>query len=138
MIGKDGFWEVIETYGLLIRPAQVAFYLTVVVVIGWLVLRPGRTQTWGAKLHLATAFAWNGVGTDLLRALIEGTEREGIWTLQAGVFPETEGSLRLVGREGFRVVGCRKRSGRMTYGPHVDRCRDVLLLGRGGETVGTD
>lgn len=61
MIGKDGFWEIIETYGLLIRPAQVAFYLTAVVIIGWLVLRPGRAQTWVAKLYLATAFAWNGV-----------------------------------------------------------------------------
>jgi len=60
VIGKDGFWEIIETYGLLIRPAEVALYLTAVAVMGWLVLTSGRAQAWVTKLHLATAFAWSG------------------------------------------------------------------------------
>ena len=89
-------------------------------------------------LYVGAEHRGRGVGTALLRALIEDSEREGIWTLQAGVFPENEGSLRLLEREGFGAIGCRKRLGKMTYGPHAGRWRDVLLVERRGETVGTD
>jgi L-amino acid N-acyltransferase YncA len=77
-----------------------------------------------------------GIGALLLQALIDRSETAGIWTLQAGIFPENEASLRLHQRCGFRQVGVREKVGRMEYGPYRGRWRDVVLLERRSKTVG--
>jgi phosphinothricin acetyltransferase len=75
--------------------------------------------------------AWRkGIGTALLSALIGATEAQGLWTMQAHVFPENEAALALHQKLGFRVVGTRERMGR-----HRGRWRDVLLLERRSPTV---
>jgi phosphinothricin acetyltransferase len=61
----------------------------------------------------------------LLSDLIAATEAQGLWTLQAHVFPENAAALRLHAKVGFEVVGTRQRMGR-----HRGRWRDVLLLER--------
>ncbi len=66
-----------------------------------------------------------GVGTQLLDGLVTATEAQGLWTLQANIFPENEAALALYRNAGFRVVGTRERIGR-----HRGRWRDVLLLER--------
>jgi L-amino acid N-acyltransferase YncA len=66
-----------------------------------------------------------GVGRALLEALIESTERVGIWTIQSGIFPENTASLALHAAVGFRTVGTRERLGR-----HQGVWRDVILLER--------
>jgi L-amino acid N-acyltransferase YncA len=66
-----------------------------------------------------------GVGTLLLTNLIAATEAQGLWTMQAHVFPENEAGLALHRKAGFEVVGARQRMGR-----HRGRWRDVLLLER--------
>lgn len=72
-----------------------------------------------------------GVGRRLLEALIDSTEADGIWTIQAGMFPENEGSIRLHERVGFEVVGLHKRLGKLD-----DEWRDVLLMERRSPVVG--
>ncbi|HZH90872.1 MAG TPA: GNAT family N-acetyltransferase [Pyrinomonadaceae bacterium] len=72
-----------------------------------------------------------GVGRALLGALVEASEREGIWTLQAGVFPENTASIGLHLRCGFREVGRRERIGQLN-----GSWRDTLLLERRSQTVG--
>jgi len=54
-----------------------------------------------------------GVATALLQALVISSERENIWTFQAGIFPENTASLELHKKAGFRIVGVRERSGSM-------------------------
>jgi L-amino acid N-acyltransferase YncA len=71
-----------------------------------------------------------GVGRTLLTALIESTERAGIWTIQSGIFPENTGSLALHAAAGFRVVGTRER-----LGQHHGRWRDVVLVERRSPVV---
>jgi len=71
------------------------------------------------------------VGRQLLAALLEGSERAGIWTVQTGIFPENTASLALHHACGFRVVGVRERIGQL-HG----RWRDVLLLERRSPQVG--
>ncbi|HVH52135.1 MAG TPA: GNAT family N-acetyltransferase, partial [Gaiellaceae bacterium] len=72
-----------------------------------------------------------GVGRVLLEELIARSEAAGIWTLQAGIFPENTASVRLHMVCGFRLVGVRERLG------VVDgHWRDVLLLERRSEVVG--
>ena len=57
--------------------------------------------------------------------MVASAERGGIWTAQTGIFPENQASVRLHQARGSRVVGVRKRLGRL-HG-----CwRDVLLLER--------
>jgi phosphinothricin acetyltransferase len=50
-----------------------------------------------------------GIGRMLLEALIDEAEKNGIWTLQASIFPENTASVQLHLRCGFREVGRRER-----------------------------
>jgi phosphinothricin acetyltransferase len=72
-----------------------------------------------------------GVGTMLLSKLITATESQGLWTMQAHVFPENEAALGLHRKLGFEVVGTRRRIGR-----HRGAWRDILLMERRSPTVG--
>ncbi|AXQ53217.1 MULTISPECIES: GNAT family N-acetyltransferase [Streptomyces] len=71
-----------------------------------------------------------GIASALLKALIDSTERAGIWTIQSGIFPETTASLAVHRRAGFRVIGTRERIGR-----HRGVWRDVVLVERRSPAV---
>jgi len=106
-------------------------------LLGWAAVTPvsGRCVYEGVadlSLYVATASRGRGVGRLLLRALIDESERQGIWTLQAGIFPENEASLRLHRGLGFRDVGRRERIGRMG-----GVWRDVMLLERRSAAAGS-
>jgi len=66
-----------------------------------------------------------------LRAVIVISDRNGVWTLQAGVFPENMGSVALIKKCGFHEVGLRQRIGQLD-----GVWRDVLLLERRSSIVG--
>ncbi len=74
------------------------------------------------------------VGSSLLAALVGCTEKAGIWTLQAGIFPENLASVRMYERAGFRHVGKRERIGRF----HDGRWRDTVIMERRSRVVGTE
>ena len=77
------------------------------------------------SVYVAEAARGQGVGRRLLEELIASTEAAGIWTIQAGMFPENEGSIRLHEAVGFENVGTHRRLGKLD-----DLWRDVLLLER--------
>eukprot|EP01035_Chromulina_nebulosa_P056730 gene56730-biopygen40556 len=87
---------------------------------------------------VALAVRGRGVGAALLGGLVVRSEAAGMWTLQAGIFPENTASLALHERLGFRVVGRRERVGRMTHGPLAGCWRDTLLLERRSAAVGVN
>jgi L-amino acid N-acyltransferase YncA len=66
-----------------------------------------------------------GIGRQLLDALITSTEAAGIWTIQSGIFPENTASTALHQAAGFRIVGTRQR-----IGQHRGRWRDVAFIER--------
>jgi L-amino acid N-acyltransferase YncA len=104
-------------------------------VVGWIALVPVSPRECYAGVAEVSAYVaeearGEGVGTALLANVIESSERAGIWTLETGVFPENEPSLRLLQRFGFRIVGTRERIGRM-HG----MWRDVVFLERRSEVV---
>jgi L-amino acid N-acyltransferase YncA len=106
-------------------------------VLGWAALGPissrhiyrGVTEV---SVYVAQSARGKGIGKVLLRALIESSEHCGIWTLQAGIFPENVASIALHQSLGFREVGRRERIGKMK-----DRWRDVILLERRSATAGS-
>jgi L-amino acid N-acyltransferase YncA len=83
------------------------------------------------SVYVAPWAQGRGVGRALLEELIARSEAAGIWTLEAGIFPENEASLRLHLGCGFRLVGVRERLGEAN-----GEFRDVLLLERRSEVVG--
>lgn len=84
-------------------------------------------------MYVAEEARGQGVGLALLSALIDESERQGIWTLQGATFAENEASLRLQQRLGFRIVGRRERIARL-HGVW----RDTVLTERRSRSVGTD
>jgi len=61
MSAKDEFWQVMSAYGARIWPTQVVAYALVVALIGWLLLNPGRVQSFITKAFLSVAFASNAL-----------------------------------------------------------------------------
>lgn len=110
-------------------------------LLGWAVVSPTSTRPVYAGvaevgIYVATRARGRRVGDALLGRLVEDSEAHGLWTLQAGIFPENMASLALHARHGFRVLGRRKRVGLMRYGPMAGVWRDVLLLERRSRAVG--
>ncbi len=105
-------------------------------VIGWAALSPvsSRAVYRGvaeASTYVAADHRGGGIGGRLADALISASEDEGIWTLQASVFPENEISLLLLQSRRFRIVGHRIRIGR-----HDGQWRDTVLLERRSTRIG--
>lgn len=110
-------------------------------IFGWAALSPisNRAVYAGAaevSVYVGTNARGKGVGSLLLRELIHSSEANGIWTLQAGIFPENQTSLSLHFKHGFRQVGIREKMGKMGFGPLHGRWRDVVLLERRSQVVG--
>jgi phosphinothricin acetyltransferase len=107
-------------------------------VAGWAALSPVSARKVYAgvaevSVYVGAAFRGRGVGRALLETLVRESESEGIWTLQAGIFPENVASVELHRSCGFRLVGRRERVGRLQ-----GRWRDTVLLERRSQIAGTD
>jgi len=61
MIPAQEWWSIIEAYGARIWPTQIVFYIAALLLMAWLVFKPGRIQSTCTKLYLAIAFAWIGI-----------------------------------------------------------------------------
>jgi L-amino acid N-acyltransferase YncA len=105
-------------------------------VLAWTALSPVSSRCVYAgvaevSIYVAARARGCGMGKALLSALIDASERENIWTLQAGIFPENAASIELFRRAGFRVLGRRERLGMMD-----GRWRDVVLMERRSQIAG--
>jgi L-amino acid N-acyltransferase YncA len=99
-------------------------------VVGWAALAPVSTRRVYAgvaedSVYVSAESQGQGIGGALLSALVAGAETAGIWTVEAGIFPENGASVAVHQRCGFRIVGVREKLGRRD-----GLWRDVLLLER--------
>ncbi len=104
-------------------------------VVGWAALSPVSNRCIYAgvaevSIYVRSSARGKGIGKKLMMALIEESERNGIWTLQGGVFPENKASMALLKSCGFREVGIRERVGQIS-----GLWRDVILLERRSKKV---
>jgi phosphinothricin acetyltransferase len=107
-------------------------------VVGWAALSPvSRREVYRGvaevSVYVSTSSRGAGVGRMLLAALVDESERNEIWTLQAGIFPENGASLALHHACGFREVGRRERIGKLN-----GIWRDTILLERRSGCIGLD
>lgn len=99
-------------------------------VVGWVAASAvsGRCVYAGvieSSVYVASDGRGQGVGFELLSALVQSTEQAGIWTIQAGIFPENLSSIHIHEKAGFRSVGIHEKLGQMN-----GIWRDVVLMER--------
>ena len=102
-------------------------------VVGWAMFSPvsARPVYRGVAEHsvyVAEAARGMGVGHLLLSTFVEEAAAAGFWMIESRIFPENVASLALHFACGFRVVGRRKRMGKMPYGPMQGKWRDCILV----------
>ena len=107
-------------------------------VVGFAALSPvSRRCVYGgvreAMIYVAAASRGLGVGGRLLERLVAASEAGGVWTLQAGIFPENNASIRIFEKAGFEILGTHRRLGRF----HDGRWRDVVFMERRSRVAGT-
>ena len=83
-------------------------------VLGWAALSPVSKRhvyrgVSEVTVYVSETAQGKGIGRALLEALLDESEKNGIWTLQASIFPENTASVQLHLRCGFREVGRRER-----------------------------
>jgi phosphinothricin acetyltransferase len=83
------------------------------------------------SVYVGSSSQGQGIGSTLLNALIKASEEEGIWMLQAGIFPENQASIHIHSKNGFKVLGIRERLGQMN-----GVWRDIVFMERRSKVVG--
>lgn len=106
-------------------------------VVGWIALSPTSSRcvyrgVAEVSVYISESFRKNNLGYKLLDKAIEETEKEGIWTLQSGIFAINEASIALHKKCGFRIVGIREKIGRDSNGIW----QDTVLMERRSKIVG--
>lgn len=105
-------------------------------VVGWVALTPISSMrafsgVMEVSIYIASSAAGKGVGSRLLQQVIDSSEQNKIWTIQAMIFPENAASINLHKKFGFEEVGTRKQIGKLN-----GVWRDVVLLERRSNKVG--
>jgi len=105
-------------------------------ILGWAALSPVSSRcVYGGvgevSVYVGKEARGQGVGKHLMKALIDKSEKDGLWTLQSGIFPENKGSIKLHEQMGFRYIGKRERVGKLN-----EVWKDNLLFERRSEVVG--
>ncbi len=107
-------------------------------LLGWAALSPvsGRC-VYGGVAEVSVYVGKNargfGIGKKLMEVLILKSEAAGLWTLQAGIFPENIGSIKLHEKVGFRMIGKRERIGNLD-----GVWKDNLIFERRSTVIGID
>ncbi len=105
------------------------------IVLGWAAVTPVSSRCVYAgvaevSVYVDPVHAGKGIGFELLQQLTSLSEADGIWTLQAGIFPENMASIKIHEKAGFRLVGTREKIGKQN-----GIWRDTVLLERRSKII---
>ena len=115
----------------------------------WVALKSAKVVGWAAlskvsdrccyegvaevSIYVDPSFHHQGIGSLLLERLISSSEKECIWTLQAGIFSENTPSIKLHRKLGFRIIGVREKLGKIDF-----QWKDIILMERRSKKTGID
>jgi len=107
-------------------------------LIGWAALSAVSSRcVYGGvaevSVYVDTDSNGKGIGSILLKNLINESEKEGLWTLQSGIFPQNIASIKLHEKLGFRKIGYREKVGKL-HGIWYDN----ILMERRSKIIGID
>lgn len=107
-------------------------------ILGWAALSPVSSRcVYGGvaevSVYVGKRARGQGIGKLLMKTLIDQSEKDGLWTLQSGIFPENKGSIKLHKQMGFRYIGKRERVGKRN-----GEWKDNVLFERRSKIVGID
>lgn len=99
-------------------------------IAGWIALSPvsSRCNYSGVaelSVYIHPDFAGLGFASELMKILIDESERNGIWTLQSSIFSENVASVKLHEKFDFRKIGFREKISKID-----EIWRDTLLYER--------
>lgn len=105
-------------------------------VVGWAGLQPVSPRkvyegVVEVSVYIRPDHTGKGIGSALMKHLIEQSEKAGIWTLYASIFPENHASIKLHLANEFREIGYRERIGQLD-----GKWRNTVLFERRSKKVG--
>jgi L-amino acid N-acyltransferase YncA len=105
-------------------------------VVGWAGLQPVSIRkvyegVVEVTIYVHSANTGKGVGKALMKQLITESEKAGIWTLYASIFPENTASINLHQSAGFREIGYREKIAQLD-----GKWRNTVLFERRSKNVG--
>jgi len=104
-------------------------------VIGWCALKPisKRESFKGVaevSIYFDKEYQGKGLGSILLKKIILDSEDHGFWTLQTNLFYENEMAIKSHQKNGFRMVGIRKKIGKLN-----GEWKDLVLMEKRSEVI---
>ena len=105
-------------------------------VVGWAGITPFSSRevyrgVAEVSIYVHPDHSGKGIGHRLMEALIQSSEKNGIWTLFSSVFPENQATISLHIKSGFRLMGRRERIAKLD-----GIWRDTLIFERRSKKAG--
>ncbi len=105
-------------------------------VVGWAGLMPVSARyvyrgVMEVSIYIHPESNGMGIGKLMMNHLINESEKAGIWTLYASIFPENIASCKLHSSAGFRLIGYRERIAQLE-----GKWRNTLIYERRSQTIG--
>lgn len=106
-------------------------------IAGWVALSPTSSRCCYSgvvevSIYIDEKYKKQGVGTALLKRVIEQSEENDIWSLYCSIIRENIASITLHKKCGFREIGIRENISKMSNGIW----HDVVLMERRSKVVG--
>lgn len=104
--------------------------------VGWAGLQPvsARKVYEGVAevtIYIDQSHAGKGIGTSLMAHLVRESEKAGLWTLFASIFPENTASIQLHQSAGFREIGYREKIAQLD-----GQWRNTILFEKRSKNIG--
>ena len=105
-------------------------------LVGWAGLQPVSVRkvyegVAEVTIYIGSKHSCKGIGRALLKHLVDESEKAGIWTLYASIFPENTASIHLHQSAGFREIGYREKIAQLD-----GEWRNTVLFERRSKKVG--
>ncbi|ROI05635.1 N-acetyltransferase [Chryseobacterium sp. G0240] len=104
-------------------------------VVGWCALKPVSKRECfkgvaEVSIYFDKEYQGKGLGSVLLKKMVLDSEDHGFWTLQTNIFSDNESSIKFHQKNGFRIVGVRKKLGKLN-----GEWKDIIMFEKRSEII---